>query len=66
MAEASVTLPPTRRVAAKTASAVRDWVTLPSAGFFDVSIIKSLGKYCLICGKWNPRSALRDCRLVTQ
>ena len=31
-------LPPTRRVAAKRASAVRDWVTFPSAGFLDVSI----------------------------
>jgi hypothetical protein len=39
LAEASVTLPPIRRVAAKTASAVRDWVILPSAGFLDVSII---------------------------
>ena len=37
-----MTLPPTRRVAAKRASAVRDWVTVPSVRFLDVSIYKSL------------------------
>jgi hypothetical protein len=39
LADASVTLPPTRRVAAKSASAVRDWVMLPSVGFLNFSIL---------------------------
>jgi hypothetical protein len=33
-----VTLPPTRKVAAKIASAVRDWVKFPSASLLTVSI----------------------------
>ena len=42
LAEASVMLPPIRRVAAKSASAVRDWVKIPSVTFLDLSIYTSL------------------------
>ena len=42
MAEASVAVPPTRKVAATTASAVRVRVTCPTVKIFDVNIDQSL------------------------
>ena len=62
MAEASEILHPIRRVAAKSAIAVRDWVMVPSVTFLNLSIDTSLeDKYCHICDKWNPRPVLSDC-----
>ena len=42
MAEASVTLPPTRRVAATKAKAVRERVICPAFKVFDINIDQSL------------------------
>ena len=56
MAEASVAVPPTSRVAAKIASAVFERVTIPAVDFFIAFIqFVPLKKYCHIRGKWNPR-----------
>ena len=53
-------VPPTRRVAARMASAVFERVTVPAVDFFEAFIqFVPLEQYCHKRGKWNPRPRLR-------